>query len=565
MHRSLFLVLLCSSTLLAQDTDRDQEIQRGSQTAKGGFQNENDIRNKFNAWQTDKDAQAWLAAMGYRLTEIKSLKAEKPHGHKSDVEVQIRTAKTQSVQGISIKLVSNPNGFNQIDKRWLKTYAEMWKMPDNVVSAMKLYLGETPPVGKTKRPNRMYLSELPAESRDGVVGFFRKHKDQIIADLLAGDGEHSAKWFMVTLKSKTGPPRWTIRSMKDTIRFYSMGPVVMTSRGNLKLGRISMQRKGGDNGRPTANMLQFKMNPVQLFELETEDKTPESKKNANLRAMYVDGLSQILGDAKAKSELLNYVKSHKLDVLLLYDLHLVLDKASAIDRGRSERLARFIATAKTDYGVQAVAAIGEHAGFFADVIDPYNDSRKHPKEKFDIYNLEFEFWIASRIKDVYYEPYLKPNKLPRNEDGAFAFFLATLKTMRDLAKANAHPIQTEAYIGWTDKLANMTAIEVERAIAQHVDRLRVHAYRRRPDFGYTAQRLRGLGAGKLNLPVSIIFSAEPEFMSDWLESNGMDAAETEFRKQLSESASGKPRARVRLEGFTYFAYSHSKRVPAKSK
>jgi hypothetical protein len=26
-----------------------------------------------------------------------------------------------------------------------------------------------------------------------------------------------------------------------------------------------MQRKGGDNGRDTANMLQFKINPVQLF------------------------------------------------------------------------------------------------------------------------------------------------------------------------------------------------------------------------------------------------------------------------------------------------------------
>ena len=27
-----------------------------------------------------------------------------------------------------------------------------------------------------------------------------------------------------------------------------------------------MQRKGGDNGRDAANMLQFKINPVQLFE-----------------------------------------------------------------------------------------------------------------------------------------------------------------------------------------------------------------------------------------------------------------------------------------------------------
>ncbi|MFK7817618.1 MAG: type II restriction endonuclease [Planctomycetaceae bacterium] len=267
MHNVLLISILCCSTIFAQSKERLKEIQRGSQTAKGGFKNEDDIRDKFNAWKSDKDAQAWLTAMKYELSQIQSVKAVKPHGYKADVEVRIRTDKKETVQGISIKLVSSPNGFNQIDKRWLKTYARMWKMPDDVVDAMKFYLGETPPIGNTKRPNRMYLTELPEQSRDAVIAFFRKHKDQIISDLLAGDGEHAAKWFMVTLKSKTGPPRWTIRSLKETIRFYSEGKVVMTRAGNLKLGRISMQRKGGDNGRPTANMLQFKMNPVQLFGL----------------------------------------------------------------------------------------------------------------------------------------------------------------------------------------------------------------------------------------------------------------------------------------------------------
>lgn len=152
-------------------------------------------------------------------------------------------------------------------------------MPDNVVKAIKLYLGETPPIGNTKRADRMYLTELPAESRDAVISFFREHKEEIISDLLAGDGDHAAEWFMVTLKSKKGPPRWTIRSLKDTIKFYSEGEVVMTRAGNLKLGRISMQRKGGDNGRPTARMLQFKLNPVQLFAApgETRDEKAAGK------------------------------------------------------------------------------------------------------------------------------------------------------------------------------------------------------------------------------------------------------------------------------------------------
>ncbi|MCB0512553.1 MAG: hypothetical protein H6552_05360 [Chitinophagales bacterium] len=42
----------------------------------------------------------------------------------------------------------------------------------------------------------------------------------------------------------------------------------MIKQGNFKIGRITMQRKGGDNGRETAKMLQFKINPAELFEVE---------------------------------------------------------------------------------------------------------------------------------------------------------------------------------------------------------------------------------------------------------------------------------------------------------
>jgi hypothetical protein len=41
--------------------------------------------------------------------------------------------------------------------------------------------------------------------------------------------------------------------------------VVVTRGGNLRIGRIAMQRKGGDAGRDTAKMLQFKIDPTELF------------------------------------------------------------------------------------------------------------------------------------------------------------------------------------------------------------------------------------------------------------------------------------------------------------
>jgi hypothetical protein len=41
--------------------------------------------------------------------------------------------------------------------------------------------------------------------------------------------------------------------------------VRFTDKGNIHLGNITLQRKGGDNCADSANMLQFKANPMLLF------------------------------------------------------------------------------------------------------------------------------------------------------------------------------------------------------------------------------------------------------------------------------------------------------------
>lgn len=237
----------------------------GSETAKGGFRNEDEIRDKFNNWRTDADARLWLSAMNYDISTIENVVAAKPHGEKADVEVRITTRSGEKKEGISIKLVSSPNGFNQIDKRWLSHYVKMWKMPTDVAAALKLFLGEVPPTKPGRDTRRMYLNELEPSQRQAVVDFFSANKDAVVSDLIAGDGNHAAGWMMVALKA-TENTRWVIRSSPDAVRFFGDGKVEITRAGNLKIGRITMQRKGGDGGRETAKMLQFKINPALLFE-----------------------------------------------------------------------------------------------------------------------------------------------------------------------------------------------------------------------------------------------------------------------------------------------------------
>ncbi len=276
----MFLLLFCWVSIAQKTVEARAE--RGSQTAKNGFKNESEIRDKFKSWKTDEDARTWLAAMNCKVSDIESVVASKPHGEKADVEVRIRmlpqsrksepeaVATGSSLQqnerreGISIKLVSSPNGFNQIDKRWLANYAKMWKMPADVIAALKLFVGETPPTRASRNAKRMFLNELDAAQQKAVVDFFTLNKDDIVSDIFAGDGVHDADWVMVALKA-TDKTRWIIRSSADTIKFFGEGKVEITRNGNLKIGRITMQRKGGDGGRETAKMLQFKINPALLF------------------------------------------------------------------------------------------------------------------------------------------------------------------------------------------------------------------------------------------------------------------------------------------------------------
>jgi hypothetical protein len=105
----------------------NKEQLKGSQTAKNGFLNEDDIVSKFNNWIIDEDAQKWLLIMEYDFSKVEYVKAVKLSGFKTDVQVQItiKLKKAIDVQNLQVKLVSNPKGFNQIDKRWVDKYVEM--------------------------------------------------------------------------------------------------------------------------------------------------------------------------------------------------------------------------------------------------------------------------------------------------------------------------------------------------------------------------------------------------------------------------------------------------------
>ena len=242
-------------------------IKWGSKTAKGGFRNEDDIVRKFNDWAKDEDAQKWLAIMGYPVKEIEKVEAMKLHGYKTDVQVQITIylKKTIAAENLSIKLVSNPQGFNQIDKRWVDKYIEMWEIPADITKILKTFTGEIAPTKSgLKDKRRMFLSEMSESDQNKIIDYFTKNKILVVSDILKGRGKFSAGWMLVALVAN-GESSWVLKSINHAMNVFADGPVRITKQGSLKIGKITMQRKGGDAGRDSAKMLQFKINPVELF------------------------------------------------------------------------------------------------------------------------------------------------------------------------------------------------------------------------------------------------------------------------------------------------------------
>ena len=253
-------------------TDKEILISRGSATAKSGFKNEDFTVAEFNNWKESDLAKLWLKAMNYDLTDIESVVATKVKGsYKADIQVEIKIEiKLKSltdIQNLQVKLVSNPKGFNQIDKRWLKSYNELWDIPNDVYGLLQHFTGEkSPKIPNPRDERRMFADEFSEKEQQQLLKFLNENKTLIVNDILKGRGKLSAEWMLVILRLKeVDKIDWALEPINKVLNHFGNGEIYITPRGSFKIGNITIQRKGGDNGRETANMLQFKINPAELI------------------------------------------------------------------------------------------------------------------------------------------------------------------------------------------------------------------------------------------------------------------------------------------------------------
>lgn len=270
----------------------------GSKTAKGGFANEKAICRKFNSWKKDEEAQEWLKIMGYNLMKIDSVQAiqiptrikkseiEKFGISEEDFEDLMRFKKADAqirivitigdilkIENLSLKKANSDADYNQVDKRSVDAYQEMWSFDNKIACWIKLFTGENNPKSvvkyvskhKLRDKRRLFLDEMPEDIRDKIMKFFKENKIIVVSDILKGRGGLSANWMLVTKYTKNeDTTTWTLKDINTAMNFFGNGDVKISSRGSLYIGKITMQRKGGT---PDPTKLQFKIKPCQLFTL----------------------------------------------------------------------------------------------------------------------------------------------------------------------------------------------------------------------------------------------------------------------------------------------------------
>jgi len=194
---------------------------------------------------------------------------------KSDAQVKliIKIGNIIKIENLSLKKANSNADYNQIDKRTVDSYKEMWKFDDEIAFWLKLFTGEILPkdakklIGniKPRENRRLFLDEFPERIQSKIVNFFERNKILVISDLLKGRGGLSANWMLVTMRNvDKESTSWILKDINITMNFYGYGKVFITPRGSLHIGRITMQRKGGT---PDPTKLQFKFKPCELFEI----------------------------------------------------------------------------------------------------------------------------------------------------------------------------------------------------------------------------------------------------------------------------------------------------------
>ncbi|MFN3402979.1 MAG: hypothetical protein ACK40G_02715 [Cytophagaceae bacterium] len=270
-----------------------------------------------------------------------------------------------------------------------------------------------------------------------------------------------------------------------------------------------------------------------------------------IRGLYVSTFSKIINNPSKEDSLLNYAKSNGFNYLLLYELNKVNTAHNLTNVNTSAPLANFIRKAKEEYGIMQVGAIGERFLDFKNHYDIYNDLHPDQVEKFDVYNLEMDFWNPDRVApddySGYCSYYLSPSGLPCDTAGGFSFYKEELRRIDSLCKKKN--VICETKIGYQPNEGQC------RYISLHCDRILLLSFMQQSNQIYPSirERLVKFAAAQKSIQIIPTFSSESFFMGDWLKSNNHKRAYEVSISEFNKDA-GLWKQYIKIVGHHWYDY-----------
>ncbi len=264
----------------------------------------------------------------------------------------------------------------------------------------------------------------------------------------------------------------------------------------------------------------------------------------NVRGFYLQDVGDWLGNTSEENEILEYAQGNGFNYILFYDLGDINWNSTT----EKNQLAAFMRKAKTTYGITQIGGVVEYSGYLTQKLIPYNNSRTSSKEKFDVINLEFEFWVSSSISSSYCSKFLRAAGYTCDKAGAWQFAWREFKSIDDICAANG--LISEFYLGWPD--ASQMA-----SIASRADRILLSAYRPTDSdiYAYSRNRMKDIASIGGTTKVITLLSSESSFMGPWLNSHPQTRPYQTMKSALTAETSSF-KNNISLQGYHWFTYKH---------
>ncbi len=209
--------------------------------------------------QSHEDSTAWIAEeigqYPYENTGAKHRAGiEKP-----DVVLYV-TEEDKEYAFISLKCCKNfDTAFNQIKRCSLERFRAEFDAPEKIIAILRNY---------TERKMKLLGNNYTEKELAYLLDFLNKNRRNLLASAFTGQVKKpKANWLLL---HQWTVPNWRrdigrkavsqLISMKDILKLFDGIEVSYTKRGTITFGAgVTLQRKGGDNGKDSANNLQFKL------------------------------------------------------------------------------------------------------------------------------------------------------------------------------------------------------------------------------------------------------------------------------------------------------------------